>query len=177
MIQDKLKKFGLVIIFIPILIFTIFTDFHFFNLMIGNFRKFLLTMLRFIPAVFILIGLFEVWVKRETVEKHLGENSNFLAYIWVILLAGTTVGGLYVAFPVAGALFKKGAKLRVILTYLGASGVCRIPMTLFEATFVGFKFTLIRLITTLPLIIISSFLLEKFIITTPGKELFVKKDA
>ena len=96
-----------------------------------TFSHFMSDLISIIPCVFILLGLFEVWVKRETVEKHLGENSTFLSYIWVIILAGTTVGGLYLAFPVAYTLYKKGARLSVIFTYIGASAVCRIPMTAF----------------------------------------------
>ena len=79
-----------------------------------------------------------------------------LGYIWIILLAGTTVGGLYVAFPVAYSLFKKGAKLGVIFTYIGASAICRIPMIIFESSFMGIKFSLIRLMVSIPLVILSS---------------------
>jgi len=121
-----------------------------------NFFDFTLSMLKIVPAAFILIGLFEVWIKRETIEKHLGEDSSWIAYLWAILLSSTTVGGLYVAFPVAAVLHEKGAKLSVIFTYIGAAAVCRIPMAIFEASFLGIKFTLIRLFVSLPLIIISS---------------------
>ena len=129
-----------------------------------TFSYFISDLVSIIPCVFILLGLFEVWVKRETIEKHLGEKSNFLSYLWVIMLAGTTVGGLYLAFPVAYTLYKKGARFSVIFTYIGASAVCRIPMTTFEATFMGLKFTLIRLFVSIPLIIVSSILLEKYLL-------------
>jgi len=120
-------------------------------------------MLKVLPCAFILIGLFEVWVKKETVEKHFGEESGIKGHIWGLLLAGTTVGGLYVAFPVAYSLFSKGAKLSVIFTYIGASAICRIPMTIFEASFLGIKFTAIRLFVSLPLVIISSVLLGNYL--------------
>ena len=129
-----------------------------------TFSHFISDLVSIIPCVFILLGLFEVWVKRETIEKHLGEKSNFLSYLWVIMLAGTTVGGLYLAFPVAYTLYKKGARFSVIFTYIGASAVCRIPMTTFEASFMGLKFTLIRLFVSIPLIIVSSILLEKYLL-------------
>jgi len=129
----------------------------------SNFASFAIEMLKIIPCVFILIGLFQVWVPRETVEKHFGEESGIRGYIWAVLLAGTTVGGLYVAFPVAYSLYSKGAKLSVIFTYIGASAVCRIPMTIFEASFLGIKFTLIRFIVSLPLIIMSSILLANYL--------------
>lgn len=124
-----------------------------------NFFDFSWAMLKILPCAFILIGLFEVWVKKETVEKHMGENSSFAAYLWAILLAGTTVGGLYVAFPVAYTLYSKGARLSIIFTYIAASAICRVPMTIFEASFMGIKFSIIRLAVSIPLVIISSMFL------------------
>ena len=128
-----------------------------------NFASFSVAMLGILPCAFILIGLFEVWVKRETVEKHFGEESGIRGYIWGVLLAGTTVGGLYVAFPVAYSLYSKGAKLSIIFTYIGASAICRVPMTIFEASFLGIKFTAIRLLVSLPLVIIASMLLGDYL--------------
>jgi uncharacterized membrane protein YraQ (UPF0718 family) len=116
----------------------------------------LLTMLKLLPCAFVLIGLFDVWVKRETVEKHLGTGSGFGGYLWSLLLAGTTVGGMYLAFPVAYSLHQKGAKLGVIFAYVGFAGVCRIPMSVFEASFMGTTFTVVRLGVAIPLVLLSS---------------------
>lgn len=129
----------------------------------GIFKTFSVDMFRVLPCAFILIGLFEVWVKRETVEKHFGKESGFRGYILAVLLAGTTVGGLYVAFPVAYSLYNKGAKLSTIFTYVGASAICRVPMTIFEASFLGLKFSLIRLFVSIPLVIISSMWLGNYL--------------
>lgn len=131
-----------------------------------NFWEFSRTMLTVLPGIFLLIGLFEVWVKRETVERHLGESSGVRGYVWAILLAGTTFGPLYVALPVAHTLSRKGAKLSVLFTYISASAICRIPMTGFEASFLGLKFTLIRLLVSLPLIIFTSMLLGSYLTRT-----------
>lgn len=161
--REQLKRYSLAILFFIVITLSFIVDYAPGKDVFFKFSDFLLTMLKFLPAVFILIGLFETWVDREVIEEHLGQESNLLAYGWAILLAGTTVGGLYVAFPVAYAIYKKGASLRVIFTYVGAAAVARIPMTLFEASFVGLKFTLIRLLTTIPLIIVSSILLEKYL--------------
>ncbi len=129
----------------------------------NNFKYFSIAMIKMLPCAFILIGLFEVWVKKETVEKHLGKESGIRGYTWGVLLAGTTVGGLYVAFPVAYSLYNKGAKLSVIFTYLGASAICRVPMTIFETSFMGIKFSIIRWSVSLPLLILSSFLLGNYL--------------
>lgn len=124
-----------------------------------NFVTFSLDMLKIIPGAFLLIGLFETWIKRATIEKHLGERSGIRGYLWGTLLASTTVGGLYVAFPVAYSLYHKGARLSVVFTYLGAAAICRVPLTIFELSFLGLKFTAIRLLVSLPLVIITSMLL------------------
>ena len=141
-----------------------------------NFATFAWNMVRILPFAFILIGLFEVWVKQETIVKHFGERSGLWGHLLAIVLAGTTVGGIHVAFPVSYSLFSKGAKLSVIFTYLGASAICRIPMTIFEASFLGIKFTIIRYAISLPLIVIASALLgnyltkKRFRLSQPGQE-------
>lgn len=119
----------------------------------------LIEMLKILPCAFILIGLFEVWVKKETIIQHLGDNCGVKGYIWVLLLAGISVGGLYVAFPLAETLNKKGASLKIIFTYLGFVGVFRIPMTIFEISFLGLPFTLVRLMVTVPLFLLTGIVL------------------
>ncbi|MBA7512803.1 hypothetical protein ES705_04811 [subsurface metagenome] len=101
--------------------------------------------------------------KKEVIEKHLGEESGIRGYIWAILLAGTIAGGLLVAFPIAYSMYNKGAKLSVIFTYIGAAAICRVPMTMFEASFMGVKFTAIRLLVSLPLVIVTSILLGDYL--------------
>jgi len=164
--MKKILKISLIVIYF--LFIGISSIFHFESgETIGkNFLTFALSMLKIVPVAFILIGLFEVWIKRETIEKHLGEKSSWIGFFWAIVLSSTTAGGLYVAFPIAAVLYKKGAKLSIIFTYLGAVSVCRIPMTIFEASFLGIKFTLVRLLVSLPLIIISSIIMGRFLTNT-----------
>lgn len=128
-----------------------------------NFISFLVYMLKILPCAFILIGLFEVWVKKEIIEKHLGEESGIKGYIWAILLAGTIAGGILVAFPIAYSMYNKGAKLSIVFTYIGAAAICRVPMAMFEASFMGVKFTAIRLLISLPLVIVTSILLGNYL--------------
>jgi len=161
--KTHLKDYWLFIIFVIFTAAGFELDLDIAKGVFDNFYSFFLTMIKFVPAVFILIGLFDVWVDKKTIEKHLGENSGFLSYLWAIILASTTVGGLYVAFPVAAALYKKGASPRIIFSYIGTAAVCRIPMTLFEASYVGISFTVIRWGISIPLVIISSILMEKIL--------------
>ena len=115
-----------------------------------NSWHFLRSMLMLFPGAFILIGLFEVWVSREVVERHLGNQSGLLGYFWVVLLASTIMAPMVVAIPVAHSLSKKGARLEMVVAFLSASTICRIPMTVFEASYLGIPFSLVRLVVSLP---------------------------
>jgi len=86
---------------------------------------------------------------------------NILSFF--IALAVAIAGGIIAAFPIAYSLFQKGAKMSVIITFISAAAVIRIPMTLFEASFLGIKFTLVRLLVSIPLVVISSILLGNFL--------------
>ena len=60
----------------------------------------------------------------------------------------------------------------MILTFLNASMISRIPMTIFEASFLGIGFTLIRFAISIPLVILiawamSLWLGEDFRIAEP----------
>ena len=157
-----LKKI-IFVIYLLFIAFSIVAGFNPGKEIASNFIAFSVEMLKIVPCVFILIGLFEVWVKKETIEKHFGEKSGAEGYLWAIFLSGTTVGGLYVAFPVAYTLFNKGARLSVVFTYISASAICRVPMTVFEASFMGIKFSLIRLFVSLTLVIITSIFLGDYL--------------
>ena len=160
--RDVIKIVG-ISAYIAFILFSFITGFDPGKQIGKNFITFSVDMLEILPCAFVLIGLFEIWVKKETVEKHFGKESGIRGYMWAVLLASTTVGGLYVAFPIAYSLYNKGAKLSIIFTYIGASAICRVPMTIFEASFMGIKFSAIRLLVSLPLVIISSILLGDYL--------------
>ncbi len=152
-------------------IFAAFTAFivisYFMNFELGerigaNFMIFARDMASILPPAFVLIGLFEVWVSRESIERNFGNTSGFKKYIYAILLAATTVGGTFVAFPVANSLYHKGANYSSIFTYVTAASLVMIPMSIMEASILGVKFTAIRIGVSLPLVIISSIMLGRF---------------
>lgn len=128
----------------------------------GNFTKFALTMLQLLPPAFVLIGLFEVWVSREKVERNFGHAGGPMKYLWSILLAATTVGGTFVAFPVAHALHGKGARFSSILAYMSAASLVMVPMTVIEASILGIRFSLVRLLISVPLVILTSSLMGRY---------------
>lgn len=120
-------------------------------------------MLLVIPPVFILLGLMDVWVPRETMVKYMGEGSGVKGIILSIILGSAAAGPLYGAFPVAAVFMKKGVKFSNLLIFIGAWSTTKIPMFLFEMASLGTKFAVTRLLIDIPGIIIIALILSKLI--------------
>ncbi|WP_456397602.1 permease [Desulfurobacterium sp.] len=124
--------------------------------------KFFIEMVSILPAVMILMGLFTVFVPNDLVVKHLGETAGLKAILSGILLGTLPTGPLYIAFPMASALLKKGARVSCIVAFLSAWACIKIPQEMVELQFLGFKFMIARLTLTLFFVIIMSLIIEKF---------------
>jgi len=129
-------------------------------------------MLSVVPPIFILLGLLDVWVKRETMVKYMGEGSGFLGIILAFFLGSAAAGPLYAAFPVAGVLLKKGSKLSNVFIMLGAWSTTKIPLLLFEASSMGVKFTLLRLALDLFGIAVIAYFTEKLLNDKEREEIY-----
>jgi uncharacterized membrane protein YraQ (UPF0718 family) len=162
----KEHKFDFIIIFLFTIcvVFSYLLDFKpVIEIAEDNFMNFIIEMLSFLPLLFILIGLFDVWVPKETITKHIGEKSGIKGTIIVILLATLQAGPLYGAFPVAHLLWKKGISIRNVFIYLGAFSTLKIPMLTFEMTFLGVRFSLLRTLITIPVFIAIGIIMERFL--------------
>jgi uncharacterized membrane protein YraQ (UPF0718 family) len=152
-----------VILFVIFATVSLYLKFNFGLTTVENFKSSFLEMISFIPLMFILIGLFEVWVPKEIIERHVGSESGLKGILWVILFAMLQVGPLYGAFPVAYILWKKGASIRNIFIYLGAFSTLKIPMLSFEIGFLGLKFSIFRTVLSLPVFIIIAIIMDKYL--------------
>lgn len=133
-------------------------------------------MLLVIPPVFVLLGLLDVWVPRETMVKYMGEGSGLKGIILSILLGSAAAGPLYGAFPVAAVFMKKGVKFMNILIFIGAWSTTKIPMFLFEIASLGTKFAVTRLLIDIPGIILIAFIISKFVLKKEVEELYAKAE-
>jgi len=111
---------------------------------------FLLEMASVLPAMFLLVGLFEVWVPRAVIERYAGRRSGAAAIPWMILLATLQAGPLYGAYPVAVGLWRKGCAPWNVFIYLGMFSALKIPLLTFEVSFLGWEFSLARTAVTVP---------------------------
>ena len=112
----------------------------FFTLAGSNFR----TVLSILPPVFVLLGLFDAWVPRERVTVLIGERSGLVGAGLSIFLGAFAAGPLYLAFPIAETLLKKGTGLFNVFLFMGAWSTMKIPMLLFETQSLGLKFAAVR---------------------------------
>ena len=120
-------------------------------------------MLLVIPPVFIMLGLLDVWVPKETMVKFMGEGSGLKGILLSIFIGSAAAGPLYGAFPVAAVFMKKGVKFSNILIFIGAWSTTKIPMFLFEMAALGTKFAFTRLLVDIPGIIIIAYILSKLV--------------
>lgn len=124
---------------------------------------YLTEMLLFIPPFFVLVGLLDVWMPRQIIEKNVGPDSGAKGVIISILVATAAAGPLYAAFPVAATLLKKGCRLSNAVIFLGAWATIKIPMLMMEIKFMGVSFAFTRLALTVPTIILTGYLVEKVV--------------
>jgi uncharacterized membrane protein YraQ (UPF0718 family) len=131
-----------------------------------------LEMLSVIPPIFILLGLLDVWVQKETMIKFMGEKSGIVGITIAFLLGAFAAGPLYAAFPVVGILLKKGSKLSNVLIFVGAWSTAKIPLLLFEASALGWKFMLTRFLINVPGIFLIAYMTEKLMGESGREEIF-----
>lgn len=138
-------------------------DFDFGRKAGGNLASFLVEMASVLPPMFLLVGLFEIWVPRKVIERYAGLRSGMRAVPWMIVLATVQAGPLYVAFPVAIGLWRKGCAPRNVFIYLGAFSAMKIPMLTFEVAFLGWRFSLARTLISLPVFVALAVVMERLL--------------
>lgn len=97
---------------------------------------------------FIVAGMTQVLLPQELISKWIGAESGIRG-IFIGTVAGALVpGGPYVSLPIAAGLLRSGAGIGTMVAFLtGWSlwAVSRLPM---EVGILGWKFALIRLVST-----------------------------
>lgn len=163
MIVESIRKYRIfiVVILVNTLLFFVMPELA--QKSMTNSVGFLFEVLKILPPVMLLMGLFEVWVSRKTIEAYLGPESGFRGSLVAILLGSVAVGPLFTAFPIALSLKHKGVRISNIAIFLGSWATIKIPMILMESSFIGLRFAVIRLVITIPFILGMGYLMEKFL--------------
>jgi len=122
--------------------------------------------------IFICVGLLDVWVKKETMIGLMGKKSGGRGIILSYLLGVVTAVPLYALFPIAGMMLKKQCSILNVLIFICSSASIRIPLLLFEASSLGIKFTTVRFITNIFVVIAIAFIIEKLLSDSEKQEIY-----
>ncbi|HHX77606.1 MAG TPA: permease [Firmicutes bacterium] len=133
----------------------------------------LLYMLKILPPIFLLMGLLDVWVPKETMIRFMGKGSGLKGGLIAFVLGSAAAGPLYAAFPFAQVLLRKRASLLNIFIFIGAWSAAKVPPFLLETELLGISFAATKMIFLLPAIIAIAFLTNKF--TYKEEELIQEK--
>ncbi|MDA3872258.1 MAG: permease [Candidatus Marinimicrobia bacterium] len=162
--QNNSKKsfiFLSIVIFVTVLILVLIPKKS--SIIMQTSYDYFLQMAMVFPAILILMGLFSVWISKEFVMNHLGKSSGFKGIVVSFILGALPTGPMFIAFPMAQALHKKGASYTNIVIFLSAWACIKIPQELVELQFLGVKFMLARLGMTIVFITIMGIIINKLI--------------
>lgn len=137
-IKNKFLTTSLIILLVMAIV-----DYSYAVIALTNTFDQIVSMLLIVPPIFILIGLFDVWVPRETIIKLMGENSKLKGLALAFFLGAFSAGPTIAAFPVAMIMIKKGAKFSNVLFFLMVWSSLKLPIILFQVTTIGLKLSLI----------------------------------
>ena len=104
----------------------------------------LLKMLPLLAAIFALIGLFQVFVPPQLIERTLGKASGLMALLMGGGLGAVAIGPPLAAFPLAGSLLEAGAWPPAVAAFIVSwisVGMVTLP---FESEVFGFRYALMR---------------------------------
>ena len=132
--------------------------------------RFFYEMISILPAIVILIGLFAVFVPKQMVANYLGRASGVKGFLLAIFLGALPTGPLYVAFPLAAAMLKKGARVANMIVFLTAWACIKLPQEMVELQFMGLKFTLLRFSLTAAAAVLMGLLTERLMKTAENTQ-------
>ncbi len=127
-----------------------------------NSSSFFMEIIKYFPPILILMGLLDTWIPKEKIQTYLGDRSGVRGAFLAILLGSAAAGPLFAAFPIAKSLSQKGVRTANTVIFLGAWATIKIPMIIMESSFLGIRFALLRLVITIPFIILIGHLVERF---------------
>ena len=122
-----------------------------------------LTFVRFLPillAAFLIINLIQRLVPAETIEAWLSQSKGPKGHLIAWAVGFVTPGGPMIAFPLVGVLYKAGASVALLVTYVSSVlmlNMIRLPL---ELGFYGFRLTALRYVSCLVLPLAAGLIAE-----------------
>jgi uncharacterized membrane protein YraQ (UPF0718 family) len=121
------------------------------------------TMIPRIIMALLISGFFSVLIPTDLVAKWLGKESGMKGILIASFVGGFTPGGPIICFPIVVVLFKTGASIPALISFLTAWSVFAFHRIIsYEVPFMGFRFVTVRILSSLVLPPLSGILATLF---------------
>jgi len=115
------------------------------------------------PPVLLLMGLADVWIPEDMVKQYLGKTSGWRGILLSLFLGTLPTGPLFIAFPIASEMLKKGARIANVVVFLGAWASLKMPQIGVEIQFLGLEFAFYRAGLTFIAVICIALITDKLL--------------
>lgn len=97
---------------------------------------------------FVVAGMVQILLPKEMLSKWIGTESGIRGILIGSFAGGLAPGGPYVSLPIVAGLLKSGASIGTMVAFLTGWSLWAIGRLPMEVGILGWKFTLIRVIST-----------------------------
>ena len=97
---------------------------------------------------FVVAGMVQILLPKEMLSKWIGTESGIRGILIGSFAGGLAPGGPYVSLPIVAGLLKSGASIGTMVAFLAGWSLWAIGRLPMEVGILGWKFTLIRVIST-----------------------------
>lgn len=108
-----------------------------------------------IVVAFIMAGMIQVLLPREFVGTWLAEEAGMSGILFGTIGGSILAIGPFVSFPMINSIYLAGAGLGTVIALITGWCILSFSRLPYEAVFLGFKFTLIRIAICIPLVILA----------------------
>lgn len=98
---------------------------------------------------FMVSGMVQILLPKELLSKWIGTESGFRGILIGSIAGGLAPGGPYVSLPIVAGLLKSGAGIGTMVAFLTGWSIWAVGRLPMEIGILGWKFTLIRVVSTL----------------------------
>jgi uncharacterized membrane protein YraQ (UPF0718 family) len=104
-------------------------------------------------------GLVQQVIGKDRIAAWLGASSGLRGLVIATAAGAMTPGGPFTSFPIVYALWKAGAEVGALITYIAAWSLLGfMRVIVWELPLMGVEFTLVRILVSLPLPIVAGLL-------------------
>jgi len=109
----------------------------------------LLEVLPLLMAAFVLAGMVQVLISRDTINQWLGKDAGIKGIMLAGIAGALVPGGPYIFYPIAASFLLAGAEIGTVVTFVVAKNLWSLSRLPMEIALLGPRLTLVRFVVTL----------------------------